>query len=348
MKSPQTNIFTRYAIAFTWVYFSFLFGWLLAYLILGDYFGFLGFVNSLAVYLFCPLPLTALVAGYTRRRSIRALTVLGLAIFIWFWGTLLVPQVQSSKSPHSNPTLTVMTYNVLGMHEQSAPVIEVIRTVAADVICLQEVNPGLAAALTADLLTEYPYQILDPQIGVSGMGTISKYPIRLSGENFRMGWVGVPQIMALDFEGTPITLVNLHTYPYVFGSISHFVNLNIKRPQQAQVIVEFASQEHHPLIVAGDFNDSALSQTYRIITQAKLSDTWQNAGFGLGHTFPGSNVPGSSRPRIGPWYIPKWLTRIDYVFVSPHWDVLAAEMAPFDDVSDHRGVVVQLTIKNEP
>jgi endonuclease/exonuclease/phosphatase family metal-dependent hydrolase len=78
--------------------------------------------------------------------------------------------------------------------------------------------------------------------------------------------------------------------------------------------------------------------------QAPLHDTWQEAGFGFGHTFPGSDIPGSSRPKFGNWYVPQWLTRIDYVFVSSHWGVSSASMAQFDGVSDHRGVVAELVL----
>jgi endonuclease/exonuclease/phosphatase family metal-dependent hydrolase len=61
--------------------------------------------------------------------------------------------------------------------------------------------------------------------------------------------------------------------------------------------------------------------------------------------FPGSTVPGSDRPKIGGWYVPRWLARIDYVFYSDHWTAVEARMAQIDGVSDHRGVVAVLELK---
>jgi endonuclease/exonuclease/phosphatase family metal-dependent hydrolase len=212
----------------------------------------------------------------------------------------------------------------------------------ADVVCLQEVTPRLAVAMKAELLEDYPYQIIDPRETVEGMGTISRYPIQLTGEKLPMGWVGVPQVMAMDFDGNPVTLVNFHTYPYSFGSDEAYQRLHDKRYTQAQIIASFARETEIPLILAGDANDISLSDTYRIITRAPLKDAWHEAGLGLGHTFPGSKVSGSSRPKLGKWYVPQWLTRIDYVFVSPHWGVSSVRMAQFDGVSDHRGVMAEL------
>ncbi len=105
-----------------------------------------------------------------------------------------------------------------------------------------------------------------------------------------------------------------------------------------------AARTTGPLIVAGDANAADLSQPYRIITRGGLQDAWRAAGFGLGGTFPGSTVPESSRWKIGSWYVPQWLLRIDYVFISPHWEVRSARVAQFDGVSDHRGVIAELIL----
>jgi endonuclease/exonuclease/phosphatase (EEP) superfamily protein YafD len=149
--------------------------------------------------------------------------------------------------------------------------------------------------------------------------------------------------MELDFQGKPITLVNFHTHPYTLRSDEAFQYFSDRRHTQAQILANFAEETNSPLILAGDSNDTSLSETYRIITQSPLKDTWRVAGFGLGHTFPGSDVPGSSR-WIGPFIMPQWMTRIDYVFVSPHWEVVSASVAPFGGVSDHRGVVAELVL----
>ena len=107
---------------------------------------------------------------------------------------------------------------------------------------------------------------------------------------------------------------------------------------------DFTARTPGPLIVAGDANAADLSRPYRTLTSGHLRDAWREAGFGLGSTFPGSTVPASSRWKLGSWYVPQWLVRIDYIFISPHWGVATAGMAQFDGVSDHRGVVAELVL----
>jgi endonuclease/exonuclease/phosphatase (EEP) superfamily protein YafD len=338
-------LFRRYSIAAAWVYFTLLFGWLLVDLILGDRFAYLGFVNILAVYLFFPLPLAGLVAALTHRREIIIGTILGAAAFLVLWGTLFLPRLSAPPkggNPHSS--LTVMTFNVLGLQAFTAPLVDVIQAVDADVVFLQEINTRHADALQRELIVEYPYQILDPVDGVSGMGLISRFPLRETREQLPLEWVGAPQVIELDFEGVPVTLLNFHTFSLQFSPLEA-ANLNFRyREAQAQALADFAARTPGPLILAGDANTTPLSEAYDIITTGSLRDAFQEAGWGLGHTFPGSKEPGSHRFHIGDWYIPQWLARIDYIFVSPEWGVAAARVAPFDGVSDHRGVIAELVL----
>jgi endonuclease/exonuclease/phosphatase (EEP) superfamily protein YafD len=86
-----------------------------------------------------------------------------------------------------------------------------------------------------------------------------------------------------------------------------------------------------------------LSDAYAIFTRG-LVDAWQAAGVGLGHTFPGSDIPGSDR-WIGGLLSPQWLVRIDYIFHTGEWVTVSARMAEIDGVSDHRGVVAVLRLR---
>jgi len=342
----STSFLRRYLVAFTWVYFTILFGWLIAYLILGDRFAYLGFVNILAVYFFFPLPLIALVAVFTRRRDVIIGTILGVAVFLFFWGPLFISlPVALPKSSNPDPTLTVMTFNVLGLQPFTKPMIDVVREVDADIVFLQEINHLHANALRSELMVDYPYQILDPVEGVSGMGVISRYPLRETGEQLPLEWVGTPQVLELDFDGVSVILVNFHTFSLQYYPLE-LANLNFRyREAQAQALANFVDRTFNPLIVAGDANATPLSDAYEIITAGKLKDTFQETGWSFGHTFPGSKEPGSHRFHIGNWYIPQWLARIDYIFVSPDWMVTEARVAPFDGVSDHRGVIAELVLK---
>ena len=344
MKRRISGIFKRYAIALSWVYFSILYGWLAFYLLSGDRFSYLGLMNNLAVYLFFPLPLIGLIAISTRRKELVGGSILGIVVFVWFWGGLFMLNFNQPKEGNPHAELTVMTYNVLGLHGFIDPAIEVIRKQNADVIFLQELTPDLARSMQHELEDLYPYQILDPQPGVWGMGVLSRFPLVNTGEHLPLEWIGTPQILKMDFDNVDVTLVNFHTFAYAFMPPAA-VNQNLRdREAQAQVLADFTTRTSGPLIAAGDANAADITQPYRTIRAAGLQDAWRAAGFGLGGTFPGSTVPGSSRWKIGPWYVPKWLLRIDYVFGSPHWEFRSAQMAQFDGVSDHRGVIAELTL----
>jgi endonuclease/exonuclease/phosphatase (EEP) superfamily protein YafD len=321
-----------------WTYLALLFAWLLAYLATGDRFGIIALANALAVYLFLPVPLVILVAVFLRRARLLIISGLAVVAFLWLWGNLFWPKPVPAHA--SDGLLSVMTYNVLGRHENTDPQIEVIRLEDAGIVFIQELNPTLATALERELLDKYPYQVLDPQVGVSGMGVISKFPIRLTEEQLPLDWLGTPQVLVMDWNGRAITLVNFHAISPGNLNIDRFQRQRLYRATQAQALVDLARRSG-PLIAAGDANATPLSDPYRII-KGELDDAWSKAGFGLGHTFPGSNIPDSSRPRLGKWSVPMWLVRIDYVFYSDQFNAITARTARFDGVSDHRGVVASL------
>jgi len=311
--------------------------WLALYLLTGERLLVIALLDNVVVYLFLPLPLILMVTTYARRWELWAGTLLGMVTFAWFWGHLFLPP---PSPPPAQDTLTVLTYNVLGLHEFNSPVVETIGYENPDVVFLQELNPSLVQVLESELATEYPHMVLDPQVGVSGMGVLSRYPLHHNPHELSLDWIGAPQELVLDWNGREIALVNFHMQSSTMGGLASYGLDNDKRTHQAQALAEFASVAG-PLIAAGDANSSPLTAAYRILRRA-LVDCWQAAGFGLGHTFPGSDIPGSMRPRLAGIPVPQWLARIDYIFHSTHLRAVAARTARFDGVSDHRGVVAVL------
>jgi endonuclease/exonuclease/phosphatase (EEP) superfamily protein YafD len=150
----------------------------------------------------------------------------------------------------------------------------------------------------------------------------------------------------MEWDGQTVILVNIHMVPTTQLAAATVVEPSIRlREAEAEVLVELARRAR-PVIIAGDANSAPLNESYKILAR-ELRDSWREAGFGLGHTFPGSTIPGSDRPRLGRWYVPPWLARIDYVFHSPDWVTLGARLARVDSVSDHRAVVAVLKLPGD-
>lgn len=325
-----------------WAYLAVLFGWLAVHLLSGDRHAYLALANFLAVYFFAPLPLVLLAALIGRSRALGIGFALGALAFLGLWGELFLPRLERAAA--GGPTLTVMTYNVLAWHDRYGAIIDTIRHEDPDIVFLQELNAGLAQALARQLGREYPYQVVEPADNPTGIGVISKHPLRPTGERLPLRWVGGPQVLEMDWRGQKVTLVNFHMAPTGRLAAPDVVAGEVQlREAEARALVDLALRSG-PAILAGDANSSPLNESYKILNRS-LSDAWREAGFGLGHTFPGSTIPGSDRPQIAGWYVPPWLARIDYVFHTPEWAVWQARLARFDGVSDHRGVVAVLSLE---
>ncbi|UCF60482.1 MAG: endonuclease/exonuclease/phosphatase family protein [Anaerolineaceae bacterium] len=344
MKERIKNTIRRYVIALVWVYYTLLFLWAALYFVTGDRYGIVAIVNSLALYIFLPLPLILPLAIIFRRRELWIGLAGGVMLFIWLWGGLFIPH--TSQAHTEGQPLSVMTYNVLGTHQQTTPAIEVIRTEDADVVFIQEINTNLAKTIEEELSDQYPYQVLDPYDDVTGMGTISKFPIHPTGETLPLKWVGVPQILSLDWHGQDIILINFHMWATGLAP-PKIIAVNYRaREAQALFLADFArvAAYEDPVIVAGDGNFTDLSDAYKLVTNV-LIDSWREAGLGFGHTTPGCDRSGGSRPHFYGIPVPRWLVRIDYIFHSNHFASVEARLAQFDGVSDHRGVIAELLLE---
>lgn len=321
-----------------------LLGWFLTRLAFGDRWWWLFLVNTFAVYLFLPLPLALFAAILLRRTDVWMAVGAASALCIWLYGGLFMPHI--SRAQAANTKLVVMSYNLLVYNKSPADAVAALRASQADVIAMQELSVGVADAIKHDLAGVYPYQLLDAHTNDSGMGVISRYPIRLTGEQLTGGWIGRPQVIALDYDATTITLINLHNVSFPFDETNWRPVIewsSRERERQAQQIVDFAKTHAGPLIVCGDFNTAELSVAHTILT-SKLHDSWREAGFGFGHTFPGGNNPQNSRLEIAGIAAPEWLVRIDYVFHSDELQALTARIGPWDGNSDHRPIIAELAL----
>lgn len=320
-----------------------LFAWLILRGLFGDRWWWLFMANTFNFYFFLPVPVIFFLAFSFHQKQILITSGAALILGLYLYGGLFLPSVRSS-SPGA-PTLTVMTYNLLGFNRHPEGIVTAIRSVDADVVALQELNLSVARAIRQELSDEYPYQVLNPKARTTGMGVISRYPLTSTGKTLAGSWTSKPQILTLDLDGIPVTVLNLHTLATHLAK-GHKMEWSIRRRErQARAVADFVRTHAGPVIVPCDCNTTEFSVAYQIITE-RLRDPWRAAGRGPGHTFPGADSPGSSRPHVFGITVPKWLVRIDYVFHSPHWRAASARIGPWDGVSDHRPVVVELRLTN--
>jgi endonuclease/exonuclease/phosphatase (EEP) superfamily protein YafD len=98
---------------------------------------------------------------------------------------------------------------------------------------------------------------------------------------------------------------------------SRLKNAYIKRSSQVEAISEHISSSPYPVIVCGDFNDTPVSYSYRMMRKG-LKDAFLSSGKGTGSTYKG----------IFPYF------RIDYIFHDPNFTPLIFEKVEAD-LSDH-------------
>lgn len=241
--------------------------------------------------------------------------------------------------PPGRQTIRVMTYNALGYNPDTEGTIRVVEQMNPDIIALQELAPEHATALEKALGAKYPHRRMDARKGVTGSGIMSRYPLRdINAQSLlTSAWIGTPMAVEIDVLGKPLQFVNFHTYA---GPMYTRI-----REDQCRLLAEFAAAHPGPLIFAGDLNATDQNTAYAIVTRS-MHDAWREAGWGMGHTFPGKPTPdiGGSRPVILGIPVPQWLVRIDYIFHSNSLVTIDAQMGPGDAGSDHRPVVVTLAL----
>ncbi|TAL60974.1 MAG: hypothetical protein EPN88_15215 [Bacteroidetes bacterium] len=102
----------------------------------------------------------------------------------------------------------------------------------------------------------------------------------------------------------------------------------VRRALQAQVVKDHINRCPFPVIVAGDFNDTPVSYTYRKIRKG-LNDSFVNSGYGAGFTYKGNYPP----------------NRIDYILydnalTSSYFEIIKVKY------SDHYPIIAYFRKKN--
>ena len=283
------------------------------------------------------LPLLLLLSvlhlpGAIWRRSpfLLSASALPLILFGVLYGPNYVPR---SVPEHTEPSFTVMSYNVWAGNQKYEDIVDAIDELTPDVVGLQEITDLITIEIQDDLADRYPYRAID-----GGQAVFSRYPI-VDREVLLIGDERAPitvQHIDLDVNGRQIGVINAHPHsPQLISS--RLLGLRLGYPSglasrwrdlEVRELMEAVQMMDGPLVVLGDFNLTDLQAVYDEMTQT-LRDAHADAGYGLGFT----RTPWRG---TGP---PTW--RIDFVFYTPELVALSTEHGDFGG-SDHRPVVAEL------
>ena len=221
-------------------------------------------------------------------------------------------------------TYKLLSYNVMAFdgdkkHTSKSPnpILEYIQNSDADIICMQEFIMGedkhhLLKKDVDKALKAYPYNTF-VKVGrenSNGLACYSKYPIISARQLHYESMYNGSAIYELNINGDTVTIINNHlesnkltyedkaVYVEMIKSpekekisrgarliISKLAEANAIRAKQAQFLAEqIDSLGSRRIIVCGDFNDTPISYTHRIISQ-NLDDAYIQSGNGLGISY---------------------------------------------------------------
>jgi vancomycin resistance protein VanJ len=271
--------------------------------------GFLALTQVFAPYLFLGL-LVFLPLCLIRDRSgrwLRPLMLLCAMVFLvrFVPGTIALPR---SADPGALE-VPVTTWNLELGQADPAVVVETIRSMPAGLVGLEELTHDHADPIAADpaIRLRFPYQVLKPRGGSTGLGLLSSWPIDA-------GWTFSyePPILSATVspvEGRSMAVVVAHPLPGTFGP-GRFFGLPTYDASGRDWAIGVLRQTIDPilasgvpLVLFGDFNTVDREVGYRDLS-AGLVDAQRAVGLGPGLTW---------RPPDIQW-LPFGLLRIDDVF----------------------------------
>lgn len=195
----------------------------------------------------------------------------------------------------------------------------------------------------------------------SGQMTISRFPIASSrsihlpkddtGDSMN-SWCAALETVIMTPD-KPVRVLNLHLtdiseenrVSQISALIKHCENATIEGGAWNGKEWDGPSREHwqlndpvppmpNEMILAGDFNDETNSRTIEIMRHASFRDTWQpNTNSGTGVTFKTNPEQGTDRDM-----------RIDFIFVSPQFEIVESSIDEMTAASDHQPVWATLRI----
>ena len=228
----------------------------------------------------------------------------------------------------SKKIISIYTANVLQENNDVNALLSDMESLDADLVLYTETNEKWLRKLAQKMNSMYDYNIKVPLENTYGMLLYSKHPLYDTHVNFLVEDT-IPSISAkvlLPSKDT-LQLFAIHPAP---PTPQHNPS-SVDRDAEMMKVARFALKSKLPMVVMGDFNDVAWSETTSLFQKASgLLDLRKGRGF------------------YSTYNAKKWLMRwpLDHIFTSPEFRVIAVQRG--ENVgSDHFPFYVKLSLEPE-
>ncbi len=272
-------------------------------------------------------------------------TVIFIVLSIPYWKKLYQLPLRSESDISSS--ISVLSYNTKlfrkpGVYSEfSSNLIEWVVKDTSDIKCIQEFSTNsrwqeldVKTKIEAGGYYSYTYSASSEVYGEHNPGTaiFSKYPILNSGlvdpKEERINSMIYADIQV---RMDTIRVYNIHLTSYRFDEISHNIGIFKKVNQginkvrkvvgmhmdEIDKLLDHVNKSDYPVIIAGDFNEIALSNN--LFKLSGLGSAFEEAGSGFGFTVKK----------------PPFFLRIDHIFFNDHITVDRYMVDYSIDISDH-------------
>jgi len=297
---------------------------------------------SIRVFDFSHLQLTLLtmlaLLTYFLRFDIRRVTdylfVVALSSCFIFQGAKIFPYTAFAKyevdkvSNEKNGTVSIYTANVLKDNEDVASVVKDAELFDADVVLFTETNSKWIRSLSERMDGKYPFKIEVPELNTYGMLLFSKFRL----EEQKIKFLVEDTVPSVHSEivlrsGKKIQLFAFHPAP---PTPQHNPS-SVDRDAELMKVAKLSRNSKYPVIVMGDFNDVAWSETTSLFQKfSGLLDLRKGRGF------------------FSTYNAKSWIMRwpLDHIFTSPDFRVSDVQLGD-NTGSDHFPFYTSLGLEPE-
>ncbi|SNQ46141.1 conserved membrane hypothetical protein [Frankia canadensis] len=282
-------------------------------------------LNALTPLLYLPAYVTLAVAFALRRNLLLILSVLLVAMHLFWVVPELLPGDGQDAAPGS-ARLRVMSANLLYRNAHADRLGAQIRAANPDVLVLVEVSPlTLARVGSTGALDAFRYREVRPGQGAFGAAIYSRFPLRDAAAPTVGGSMSLRATVEVD-ENRRFVLYAVHTISPTSGPYT------TRWRQQLTALRHDARGATLPVLMAGDFNATRDHRPLRQLVDAGMRDAHDVVGGGWDPTWNASGV-----------IVPPVL-RIDHVLASPAFAVTGFEVGR-EFGSDHLPVIADLAMR---